>query len=119
MRSAAPLRARRVVVIGSGFGGLGTALRLQAAGCAVTVLEQRPRPGGRAYQLELGPYTFDMGPSIVTAPALLDDLWQATGAARADYVDLLPLDPYYRIYFADGSHFDYSGTPARAEAEIA
>jgi phytoene desaturase len=117
--SASSLHARRVVVIGSGFGGLSTALRLQAVGCAVTVLEQRPRPGGRAYQLELGPYTFDMGPSIVTAPALLDDLWQATGASLADYVDLLPLDPYYRIYFADGSHFDYSGTPARAEAEIA
>jgi phytoene desaturase len=108
-----------VVVIGSGFGGLSAALRLQAAGCAVTVLEQRPRPGGRAYELQLGPYKFDMGPSIVTAPALLDDLWRATGAERADYVDLLPLDPYYRIYFADGSHLDYSGTPERAEAEIA
>jgi phytoene desaturase len=60
-----------------------------------------------------------MGPSIVTAPALLDQLWAATGATLRDYLDLVPLDPYYRIYFADGSHYDYSGAPERAEAEIA
>lgn len=108
-----------VLVIGSGFGGLSAALRLQAAGCRVTVLERRPRPGGRAYELRLGPYTFDMGPSIVTAPALLEDLWAATGGRLADDLDLIPLDPYYRILFHDGSHYDYSGTPERVAAEIA
>jgi phytoene desaturase len=108
----------QVVVIGSGFAGLATALRLQARGYAVTILEKRARPGGRAYQIVDRGYTFDCGPSIITAPDLIDDVFAATGARTSDYVKLVALDPYYRIYFADGRHYDYSGDPAVVEREL-
>ncbi len=109
----------RIVVIGSGFGGLAAALRLQARGYAVTLLEKRERPGGRAYQLKDGGFTFDTGPSIVTAPDLLGDLFQAGGARLPDYLTLVPLEPFYRIYFGDGRHYDYSGDPATVDRELA
>jgi len=108
-----------IVVIGSGFGGLASALRLQSRGYQVTLLEQRERPGGRAYQLVDGGFTFDMGPSIITAPDLLDDLFGASGVAVEQYVDLVPLEPYYRIFFGDGRHYDYSGDPATIDRELA
>jgi phytoene desaturase len=107
-----------IVVIGSGFGGLAAALRLQARGYAVTLLEKRARPGGRAYQLKDRGFTFDMGPSIITAPDLLDDLFLAGGARLTDYLSLVPLEPYCRIYFGDGRHFDYSGDPGTVEREL-
>lgn len=110
---------RRAVVIGSGFGGLAAAIRLQALGFETQILEQRPRAGGRAYQLEEGGYTFDMGPSLITAPDIIEDLFAAAGRRRADYLDLVPLDPFYRIYFHDGSHIDYSGDAARMKAQMA
>ncbi|MGE3908789.1 MAG: phytoene desaturase family protein [Chloroflexota bacterium] len=107
-----------IVVIGSGFGGLASALRLQARGYQVTLLEQREQPGGRAYQLVDGGFTFDMGPSIITAPDLLDDLFGAAGVPVSQYVTLVPLEPYYRIYFGDGRHYDYSGDPATINREL-
>ena len=107
-----------VVVIGSGFAGLATALRLQARGYEVTILEKRDKPGGRAYQIVDQGYTFDCGPSIITAPDLVDDVFAATGASTGEYVNLVPLDPYYRIYFDDGRHYDYSGDPAVVEREL-
>ena len=109
----------RVVVIGAGFGGLAAAIRLQASGQHVTLIEARERPGGRAYQLKAGGYTFDMGPSLITAPHLLRDLWHAAGRELANDLTLVPLNPFYRIQFADGQHFDYWGTPEADEAEIA
>ena len=108
----------QVVVIGSGFAGLATALRLQARGYAVTILEKRAKPGGRAYQLKDGGYTFDLGPSIITAPDLVDGVFAATGVKTADYVDIVPLEPFYRIFFADGRHYDYSGDQATIEREL-
>jgi phytoene desaturase len=111
---------RRVTVIGSGFGGLGSAIRLQAAGHQVTVVEAREKLGGRAYQLKDAGYTFDMGPSLITAPHLIRDLWTAAGRDLEHDVPLVPLDPFYRIYFRDGRHFDYGGGGIeRDEAEIA
>jgi len=107
-----------IVVVGGGFGGLAAAIRLQAAGHQVTVIEKRSRLGGRAGQLTLDGYTFDTGPSIITAPHLLADLWSSAGARLQDDVDLLPLSPYYRIAFADGRHFDYGGTPEHVEAQL-
>lgn len=109
----------RVVVIGAGFGGLAAAIRLQASGQQVTLVEARERPGGRAYQLKADGYTFDTGPSLITAPHLLRDLWQAAGRELEDDLTLVPLSPFYRIQFADGEHFDYWGTPEADEAEIA
>lgn len=111
---------RQIAVIGSGFGGLGSAIRLQAAGHQVTIVEARERLGGRAYQLKDAGYTFDMGPSLVTAPHLIRDLWSFAGRDLDADLPLIPLDPFYRIYFRDGRYFDYGGGGVeRDEAEIA
>src|ERR1051326_5483037 len=82
---------RRLVVIGGGFGGLASAIRLQAAGQQVTLVEARGRVGGRAYQLQEGGFTFDMGPSLITAPDLLRDLWATAGRQLEEDVHLAPL----------------------------
>jgi phytoene desaturase len=112
-------RKSKAIVIGGGFGGLATAIRLQAAGQAVTLIEAREHLGGRAYQLKKDGFTFDMGPSLITAPHLLEDIWTAAGRSLKDDITLVPLSPYYRIYFQDGRYFNYWGTPAEDEAEIA
>src|SRR5206468_2573428 len=107
-----------IVVVGGGFGGLATAIRLQAVGHQVILVEKRAQLGGRAGQLKADGFTFDMGPSIITAPHLLHDLWSSAGARLQDDLDLVPLTPYYRIYFADGRHFDYGGSPEHVESQI-
>lgn len=104
---------KRAVVIGSGFGGLALAIRLQARGYAVTIVEKREKIGGRAYQFTEAGYTFDMGPSLITAPQIIRSIFEAAGRRMEDYLELMPLDPYYRIYFHDGSHIDYSGDAER------
>jgi|DewCreStandDraft_2_1066082.scaffolds.fasta_scaffold00290_13 phytoene desaturase len=109
----------RVLVIGGGVGGLATAMRLQARGHDVTVIEARPRVGGRAYQFCEAGYTFDTGPTIITAPQLLRALWAAVGSNLDDAVELVPLRPFYEICFADGVRFSYWGEPEAMEAEIA
>jgi phytoene desaturase len=108
----------RIVVVGAGVGGLAAAIRLQAQGHQVTLVEKRAQVGGRAAQLKAGGFTFDMGPSIITAPHLLRDLWSSAGGHLDHDVDLVPLTPFYRIYFADGQHFDYGGPPERVEAQL-
>ncbi len=108
-----------VIVIGAGLGGLATAIRLQASGHAVTLIEARERVGGRAYQLKDGDFTFDMGPTLITAPHLLRDLWSSAGRNFDDDVQLVPLSPSYRIYFPDGRHFDYGGGEQQDEDEVA
>lgn len=110
--------AEHAVVIGSGFGGLSLAIRLQAAGMQVTLLEKREKIGGRAYQLKDKGYVFDMGPSLITAPGVVDSVFQAAGKRFADYVDLIPLDPYYRVFFHDGTHIDYVGDPERMKEQM-
>ena len=107
------------VVIGSGFGGLAAAIRLGSRGYRVTVLERLSAPGGRASVFRQDGFTFDAGPTIVTAPFLLEELWSLCGRRLADDVELVPIDPFYRIRFADGETFDYSGDPIRMRAEIA
>ncbi len=109
----------KVIVIGGGFGGLATAIRLQAAGCSVTLVEARERVGGRAYQLKADGFTFDMGPTLITAPYLLEELWATAGRSLREDVPLIPLSPFYRIYFRDGRHFDYWRTAVEDESEIA
>lgn len=100
---------KRVSIIGSGFGGLSLAVRLQAQGMQVTLWEAREKIGGRAYQLQDKGYTFDMGPSLITAPDVIESVFAAAGRKTSDYLDLIPLDPFYRIYFHDGTYIDYSG----------
>lgn len=110
--------AKRALVIGSGFGGLAVANRLQAAGLQVTILEKREKIGGRAYQFKEAGYTFDMGPSLITAPEIIDAVFRAAGRRLRDAVDLVPLDPFYRIYFHDGTHLDYTGDADAMKAQM-
>jgi phytoene desaturase len=111
--------APHAVVIGSGFGGLAAAVRLGARGYRVTVLERLDAPGGRAYVHRQDGFTFDAGPTIVTAPFLFEELWQLCGRRMADDVDLRPLSPFYRIRFDDGESFDCSGDPEAMRREVA
>ena len=97
------------IVIGSGFGGLAAAVRLGARGYQVTVLEQRDKPGGRAYVYEMDGYKFDGGPTVITAPFLLEELWELCGKKMSDDIDLRTVSPFYRIRFDDGDVFDYTG----------
>src|SRR6478735_1853970 len=99
----------RAVVIGSGFGGLAAAIRLGARGYRVSVLERLDQPGGRARVHRQDGFTFDAGPTIVTAPFLFEELWALCGRRLADDVTLVPMRPFYRIRFPDGATFDYSG----------
>ncbi len=108
----------KIVVIGSGFGGLAAAIRLRAQGHEVTIVEQRDQAGGRAYVYRQDGYTFDGGPTIITAPWLIDDLFTLAGKKTADYVRIVPIDPFYRIRFEDGSVFTYNGDRERLLAEI-
>jgi len=107
------------VVIGSGFGGLAAAIRLGARGWKVTVLERRDQPGGRAYVYRQDGFTFDGGPTVITAPQLFDDLWTLAGKRMSDEIDLRPVDPFYRIRFADGQVFEYNGDAEHMRREIA
>ena len=99
-------------VIGAGFGGLALAIRLQSAGIATTVIEGRDKPGGRAYfwekETEAGTFTFDGGPTVVTDPDCLKELWALTGHDIARDVELMPVMPFYRLAWPDGTQFDYS-----------
>ena len=110
---------KHAVVIGSGFGGLAAAVRLGARGYRVTVLEKLDAPGGRAYVHRQDGFTFDAGPTIVTAPFLFEELWALCGRCLSDDVDLRPVSPFYRIRFEDGSSFDYTGDAEAMRAEVA
>ncbi len=100
----------RAIVIGAGFGGLAAALRLRAAGLAVHVFDNQKTPGGRAGSYHERGYTFDAGPTVITAPFLFDELFALFGKERSSYVEFRPLMPWYRILFADGRVFNYGGT---------
>lgn len=99
---------KKIVVIGSGFGGLGVAARLAAHGHDVEVFEKRDKLGGRAYVYEINGFKFDGGPTVITAPWLLDEIWEEAGKRRADYFTLTPCDPFYRIFDHTGRHFSYN-----------
>jgi len=106
-------------VIGSGFGGLALAVRLQAAGVETTLVEKRDKPGGRAYVYEDEGFKFDGGPTIITAPECLEELFEAAGRSMSDYVELLPVNPFYRLYWEDGYRFDYSNDVELLDEQIA
>ncbi len=106
------------VVIGSGFGGIGAAIRLQARGYQVDLLEMRDKPGGRAYVYTQDGFTFDGGPTIITAPFLLDELFALAGEKTEDHVKIVEVNPYYRIHFSDGRVFNYTGKTEEIVEEI-
>lgn len=110
---------KSALVIGSGFGGLSAAIRLQAAGFDVTVLEKRDKPGGRAYVYKDKGFTFDAGPTVITAPECLEELFATSGKRMSDYVDMLPVKPFYRLFWEDGYIFDYDNDLEATKKQIA
>ena len=110
---------RTAAVIGAGFGGLALAIRLQSAGIATTLIEARDKPGGRAYFWERDGFTFDAGPTVITDPACLEELWGLSGQSLARDVTLLPVSPFYRLNWVDGTNFDYSNDEESLRKEIA
>ena len=103
------MSSEKVVVIGSGFGGLGAAIRLAARGYQVDIYEKLDQPGGRGVTFKMDGYTFDAGPTVITAPFMFDELFELAGRKIEDYVEMVPLDPFYRIFDHTGKAFDYNG----------
>jgi len=110
---------KRTYVIGAGFGGLALAIRLQTAGVPVTLLEQRDKPGGRAYVYQDQGFTFDAGPTVITDPSAIEALFTLAGKQLSDYVDLMPVTPFYRLCWEDGRQLDYDNNQAQLEQQIA
>ena len=106
------------IVVGSGFGGLALAIRLQSAGIRTTLVEKRDKPGGRAYVYEDQGFTFDAGPTVITDPTALEELFDAAGKSMADYVELLPVTPFYQLRWEDGFAFDYANDQAELDRQI-
>ncbi|MCB0168293.1 MAG: phytoene desaturase [Anaerolineae bacterium] len=100
---------KKIIVIGSGFGGLAAAVRLATKGYDVEIFEKRDKLGGRAYVYEKNGFKFDGGPTVITAPFLFDELFEAAGKRREDYITFVPCDPFYRIFNHEGRAFDYNG----------
>jgi len=105
-------QGRRAIIVGSGFGGLSTAIRLLSDGWQVTILEARGEVGGRASRIREGGYTFDTGPSLITMPWLFEEVFAAAGEKMADHVTLRQLQPGYRIFWTgEDRHFDFGRAP--------
>jgi phytoene desaturase len=109
----------RVAVIGSGFGGLAVAIRLQAVGFDVVIFEKRDQPGGRAHVYRDRGFVFDAGPTVITAPELLRELFSLAGRSMDQYIEMLPVQPFYRLFWEDGYQFDYSDDLLAIEKQIA
>ena len=109
---------KKVIVIGSGFGGLASALRLRAKGYEVTLVEKHPDLGGRARVFKKGNFIYDGGPTVITAPYLIEELFSLFNKKISNYVKIVPLDLWYRFVFNDGETFDYSGNEKSMEKEI-
>ena len=110
---------RNAAVIGSGFGGLGAAIRLQSAGIQTVLYEARDLPGGRAYVYHDDGFTFDAGPTVITAPHVLTDLFDLTERKLEDYIKLMEVQPMYRLIWSDGDRFDYVRDEATMVKQIA
>lgn len=107
------------MVAGAGFGGMAAAARARAMGFQVTLVDRLPEPGGRARVLRDGAFAWDAGPTVITAPWMIGELFAILGERMADHVEMLPVRPWYRIRFADGRHFDHGGTEDEARAAVA
>ena len=113
------MKDKKAAVIGSGFGGLGAAIRLQSAGIQTILYEARDLPGGRAYVYEDEGFTFDAGPTVITAPHTLTDLFELSGRKLDDYIGLKEVQPMYRLIWSDGDRFDYVRDEATMVKQIA
>ncbi len=102
----------RIAIVGSGFGGLAAAIRLQAQGLRTVLFEARDKPGGRAYVYEDQGFVFDAGPTVITAPQALDEIFEVAGRRREDYIQFLPVRPFYRLLWEDGTRLDYTNGDA-------
>ncbi len=109
----------RVAIVGSGFGGLAAGIRLQAAGVRTAMYEARDRPGGRAYVYRDQGFTFDAGPTVITAPHCLEELFALAGERMVEHVTLDPVRPFYRLRWPDGTRFDYGGDAESMRAQVA
>ena len=105
-------------VVGAGFGGLTLACRLQSMGFQTTLIEARDKLGGRAYVYEVGDFFFDGGPTVITDPSCLEEVFALSGRKMSDYVELLPVEPMYRLAWEDGKVFDYYQETAKLEEQI-
>ena len=110
--------AKKVVIIGSGFGGLAAALRLRAKGLDITLVEKQPDLGGRARVFKKGSFIYDGGPTVITAPYLFEELFSLFNKKISNYVEIVPLDLWYRFVFSNGQTFDYSGDEKSMEKEV-
>ena len=110
--------SKKTIIIGSGFGALGAAIRLAARGFQVEIFEKLDKPGGRAYVHEVNGFKFDGGPTVITAPFMFDDLFELAGKKREDYVEFVPCNPFYRIFDWEGRPFDYNDDPEFILEEI-
>ncbi len=113
------MKTRKAIVIGAGFGGLALAIRLQSAGIETTIVEARDKPGGRAYYWEKDGFTFDAGPTVITDLPCLEELWKLSGRDMAADIQLMPVSPFYRLNWPDGTNFDYSNDEVNLRNEIA
>ena len=116
---AAPVSGADAIVIGAGLGGLAAAMRLGAKGYRVTVIDRLDMPGGRGSSITQGGHRFDLGPTIVTVPQGLRELWAACGRDFDRDVDLRALDPFYEIRWQDGSTFTARQSTDAMRAEVA
>jgi phytoene desaturase len=110
---------KRACVIGAGFGGLALAIRLQSSGVETVLVEARDKPGGRAYVWEREGFVFDAGPTVITDPACLAELWQLSGRNIADDIELMPVSPFYRLNWPDGTILDYDNDETALRQQIA
>jgi len=111
--------SKKIIVIGAGFGGLSSAIRMSAAGHDVTLIDKRDKPGGRGYQYESNGFKFDGGPTVITAPYMIEELFSVSGKKMEDYFSLIPLDPFYRIFNENGEGFNYYKDINKAVEEVA
>ena len=106
------------IVIGAGFGGIAAALRLRAKNHKVTLIEKQNDLGGRARVFKKNGFTFDGGPTVITAPYLIFELFELFNKKPEDYIEIKPLDIWYRFLFEDGTSFDYSGNEISMKNQI-
>jgi len=109
---------KKIIIIGSGFGGIAAALRMRAKGYRVTLLEKHPDLGGRARVFKKDGFVYDGGPTVITAPYLFEELFSLFDKKISDYVKIVPLKLWYRFVFEDKTFFDYSGNEVSMEKEI-